>query len=173
MGHLAAQMDSDGLCWTGGEELEVRPSLPRLGPRLARRRWETPGQYRTTAVSECPARQRLSTDSRTSDDGSESSLKATVRGSSPWRRTTNIPGHTASSVGDTRTGTGVGLLSLGGEFCWEPAPVPLSTEPWTPPRPGPAHWSRPASPRSTSTAATSGSRRRGSDGDRGYDQRKC
>jgi len=28
MSHLAAQMDSDGLCWTVGEELEVRRSIP-------------------------------------------------------------------------------------------------------------------------------------------------
>jgi hypothetical protein len=30
MSHLAAQMDSDGLSWTVGEELEVRRSLPMV-----------------------------------------------------------------------------------------------------------------------------------------------
>jgi hypothetical protein len=28
-------MDGNGRRWTGGEELEARPSLPRLDPRLA------------------------------------------------------------------------------------------------------------------------------------------
>jgi hypothetical protein len=32
MSHLAAQMDSDGLRWTIGEELEVRRPLSRLTP---------------------------------------------------------------------------------------------------------------------------------------------
>jgi hypothetical protein len=44
--------------------------------------------------------------SRTLSPSSVKLNKATVWGSSPRRRATSIPGHTASSVRDTRTGTG-------------------------------------------------------------------
>jgi hypothetical protein len=56
-------------------KLEVRWSLPRSGPRLARRRGETPGQQGTTAVNERPATQHCPACRRTSGDRPESSLK--------------------------------------------------------------------------------------------------
>jgi hypothetical protein len=76
MSHVAAQMHSDGLCWTIGEELEVRRSLPRPGRRLAaddeQRPWRRPSPFR------CPSFPNL--EARPVDESSVETLKRDVGG---------------------------------------------------------------------------------------------
>jgi hypothetical protein len=94
--------------------------------------------------------------------------KATVRGSNPWRRTTNIPQviprpRRVMLVRPRAWASSAWMASSTGSL----RPSYFSTEPWTPSRPGPAPGAGQRRRDRRQPRPTSGSRRRGSHGDHG------
>jgi hypothetical protein len=96
------------------------------------------GQHRIVAATEWPGRRLVGTTPRWSCGRPCRPLKATVRGSSPWRRTTNIPQviprpRWVVLVRARAWASSAWVASSAGSL----RPSHSSTEPWTPPRPGP------------------------------------